>query len=150
MGNSFKCLKSLSNKAGITSAVIISWIEVLNLNTQDLRRVPGKESIVPDNSEIKLENKILNFSSISSGASRLKEPLTFLIRCSFSDSSETGVLEVFEGQFVEGTRVEFDLGRLLLGPRCCSILCTSGVIGALLLGPCTSGNSPPLSCSSWD
>jgi hypothetical protein len=52
----------------------------LNFETQDSRKVPGKESMVPDKSEIKLESKTFNLSSMRIGASAslLEELLIFL------------------------------------------------------------------------
>jgi hypothetical protein len=85
-----------------------------------------KESIVPDNSDIKLENKILSFSSISRGASRLKELSKFLIKCSVVDPLETGFLEGLEGQLIKGTWLEADLGGLLFCPCCSGLLCPRG------------------------
>jgi hypothetical protein len=66
----------------------------LNLETQDSSRVPGKESIVPDNSDIKLENKILNFFSMIKGASLHISFFTLLRKYSFRELSEKLIREV--------------------------------------------------------
>jgi hypothetical protein len=89
-------LKTLSYRAGMTSAVIISCTEELNFITQDSRRVPGKVSMVPDNLHKNLEKRSFNFSSISKGASLTKSLFTFLRKYSFRDSSERGTEEGLE------------------------------------------------------
>jgi hypothetical protein len=60
----------------------------LNLETQDSSKLPGKESIVPDNSDIKLGNNILNLSSMIKGASLHKSELILLRKYSLRELSE--------------------------------------------------------------
>jgi hypothetical protein len=66
----------------------VELIVELNLETHDSSNVPGKESIVPDSSDMKLENKNFNFSSMIKGASLQMSWLMFLTRYSFSELSE--------------------------------------------------------------
>jgi hypothetical protein len=82
----------------------------LNLETQDSSKVPGKESIVPDNSDIKLENKILNFSSMIKGVSSHISFFTLLRKYSFRELSEKLIREVFpDFAFIEGCLGEVGL-----------------------------------------
>jgi hypothetical protein len=99
-------------------------MEALSLDTHDSSKVPGKVSIVPDNSDRNWENKSFNLSSMSSGASLTNSLLMFFRKYSLRDSSDTSSREGSELLVTEGSWGEVEAGVFLWFSGCSGFLCS--------------------------
>jgi hypothetical protein len=88
---------------------MVELIVELNLETQDSSKVPGNESTVPDNSNMKLKKNILNLSSMINRASLHKSELILLRKYSLRELSEQLIREGFPDS-INGCMEEGKLG----------------------------------------